>query len=93
MVVGAARIELRVHGSRSLKEKRAVVNAIRARLRGRFNISLAEVDAQDTWQRIVLGLATVANDASSARRRLEGAIDFVEKLHLAEVVEQEIETL
>jgi len=91
MFVGAARVELRIHGSRSLKEKRGVVRSIIQRLRNRFNVSVAEVDGQDTWQRAVLGLAGVGSDAQDLRVRLEKAIDFVADLHLAEVMDQEVE--
>jgi uncharacterized protein YlxP (DUF503 family) len=91
MVVGAARVELHVHGSQSLKEKRGVVRSSTQRLRNRFNVSVAEVGGQDTWQRAVLGLAVAANEAPAARRRLEEAIEFIEGLHLAEVLDQEVE--
>lgn len=93
MVVGAARVELHVHGSQSLKQKRGVIRSIAQRVRNRFNVSLVEVGGQDTWQRATLGLATVGHDGLEARRRLEQAIDFIEDLHLAEVVDQEIEIL
>ncbi len=89
MVVGAARVELHVHGSQSLKQKRGVVKSILQRTRNRFNVSAAEVGGQDTWQIAVLGLTTVANEGLAVRRRLEKAIDFIEDLHLAEVVDQE----
>ena len=91
MVVGAARVELHVHGSQSLKEKRGVVRSITQRVRNRFNVSVAEVGGQDTWQIAVLGLAVAANEAPLARRRLEQAIDFIADLHLAEVIDQEVE--
>ena len=39
MVIGAARVELHVHGSQSLKQKRGVVRAISQRLRNRFNVA------------------------------------------------------
>lgn len=93
MVVGAARVELHVHGSQSLKQKRGVVRSITQRLRNRFNLSVAEVGGQDTWQIAVIGLATAANEAETARRRLEKAVDFIEDLHLAEVIGQEISIL
>ncbi len=93
MVVAAARVELRVHGSRSLKEKRGVVQSIKQRVRNRFNVAVAEVGGQDTWQIAVIGLATVAEEAQDARRRLESAIDFIVDLHLAEVIDQEVEIL
>jgi uncharacterized protein len=91
MVVGAARVELHVHGSQSLKEKRGVVRSITQRVRNRFNVSVAEVGGQGTWQIAVLGLAVAANEAPAARRRLEQAIDFIAELHLAEVIDQEVE--
>jgi uncharacterized protein YlxP (DUF503 family) len=93
MVIGAARVELHVHGSQSLKQKRGVVRAISQRLRNRFNVAVAEVGGQGTWQRATLGICTVSMDSQSARRRLEKAIDFIEDLHLAEVVDQEVEVL
>lgn len=93
MVIGAARVELHVHSSQSLKQKRGVVRAISQRVRNRFNVSVAEVGGQGTWQRVVLGISTVSGDAQSARRRLEKAIDFIEDLHLAEVIDQEVEIL
>jgi len=93
MVVGAARVELRVHGSQSLKQKRGVVRSISQRLRNRFNVAVAEVGGQGTWQIAVLGISTVSTDRQSARRRLETAIDFIEDLHLAEVIDQEVEIL
>jgi uncharacterized protein YlxP (DUF503 family) len=91
MIVGAARVELHVHGSHSLKEKRGVVRSITQRVRNRFNVSVAEVGGQDTWQIVVLGLALAANESGTARRRLEQAIDFIADLHLAEVIDQEVE--
>ena len=91
MFLGSARVELRVHGSRSLKEKRGVVRSITQRVRNRFNVSVAEVEGQDTWQRAVLGLAGVGTDAQDLRVRLEKAIDFIDELHLAEVRDQEVE--
>ena len=93
MVIGAARVELHVHGSQSLKQKRGVVRAISQRVRNRFNVAVAEVGGQGTWQSVVLGICTVSGDGQSARRRLEKAIDFIEDLHLAEVIDQEVEIL
>ena len=93
MVIGAARVELHVHGSQSLKQKRGVVRAISQRVRNRFNVAVAEVGGQGTWQCVVLGICTVSGDGQSARRRLEKAIDFIEDLHLAEVTDQEVEIL
>jgi uncharacterized protein YlxP (DUF503 family) len=93
MFVAAARVELHVHGSQSLKQKRGVISSIKQRVRNQFNVSVAEVGGQDTWQIAVLGLAAVSGEAQEARTRLEKAIDFIEGLHLAEVTDQEVEIL
>jgi uncharacterized protein YlxP (DUF503 family) len=91
MLVGAAVVEIHVHGSQSLKQKRGVVRSIVQRLRNRFNLSVAEVGGQDTWQRATLGLAIAGSDHTTLRRQLEKAVGFVEDLHLAEVTGSEIE--
>jgi uncharacterized protein YlxP (DUF503 family) len=93
MIVGAAVIELHVHGSQSLKEKRGVVRSVVQRLRNRFNVSVAEIGGQDTWQRAVLGIAATGNDRSYVRGQLNRALEFVEDLHLAEVIGGDVEIL
>jgi hypothetical protein len=93
MFVAAARVELHVHGSQSLKQKRGVLQSIKQRVRNEFNVSIAEVGGQDTWQVAVLGLAAVSEEAQDARVRLERAIDFIAGLHLAEVTDQAVEIL
>ena len=93
MRVGAGLIELHIHGSQSLKQKRGVVKSIIRRLRNRYNISVAEVGGQDTWQRAVLGLAVVGLDAQTVRKRIGVAVEFVESLHLAEIRDSDVEVL
>ena len=93
MVVGAMEVELHVHASRSLKEKRSVIRSIVARVRNEFNVAVAEVGGQDTWQWAVLGMAAVGHDAVSVRAVLERVVDFIESLHLAEVRDQSLAVL
>jgi uncharacterized protein YlxP (DUF503 family) len=91
MVVGVALVEIHVHGSRSLKEKRGVVRSLSSRVRRRFNLAVAEVGGQGTWQRAVLGFTTLGNDSGLVRGVLERAIVFVEDQHLGEVTGSEVE--
>jgi len=93
MIVGAAVVEIHVHGSRSLKQKRGVVRSIVQRVRNRFNLAVSEVGGQGTWQRAVLGLAATGSEAKRVRSVLEGAIAFIEELHLAEVRGTDIEII
>jgi uncharacterized protein YlxP (DUF503 family) len=93
MHVGAALVELHIEGSRSLKEKRGVIRSITQRVRNRFNVSVAEVDGQDTWTWALIGLTTTGHDPVAIRRVLERVVDFVEDLHLAEVRAADVELL
>jgi uncharacterized protein YlxP (DUF503 family) len=91
MIVGAAAVEIRIHGSQSLKQKRGVVRSISQRVRNRFNLSVAEVGGQDRWQFAVLGLSAAGADAALVRRVLDRALRFIEELQLAEVVNTDVE--
>ncbi|MCC6963661.1 MAG: DUF503 domain-containing protein [candidate division Zixibacteria bacterium] len=62
MHLASLRIVLHIPQSRSLKDKRHVIRAIKDRLKNKFNISVAEIDDNDLWQRATLGVAVVAND-------------------------------
>jgi hypothetical protein len=93
MIVGAAVVELHVHGSQSLKQKRGVVRSIVQRVRNRFNVSIAEIGGQDTWQRALLGIAATGNDHRYVRGLLDRSLAFVEDLHLAEVIGSDVELL
>jgi uncharacterized protein YlxP (DUF503 family) len=93
MIVGAAAVEIHVHGSQSLKAKRGVVRSITQRVRNRFNLSIAEVGGQDTWQLAVLGLTAVGSDRQKVRRVIERAVAFIEDLNLAEVLRSDVELL
>ncbi len=93
MIVGAAIVEIRIHGSRSLKQKRGVVRSNAQRVRNRFNVSVAEVGGQDTWQFAEIGLCTSGSDRERVRGLIERTLGFIEELHLAEVIQTDVEIL
>jgi uncharacterized protein len=68
VLAAACRFDLRIPGVRSLKEKRHVVKSLTGSLRSKFNVSVAEVDHHDLWQRTALGVAVVAPDGHQLRR-------------------------
>lgn len=68
MYAAAIRVELRIRGARSLKEKRRTVKSVIADLQRTFGVSVAEVDHQDLWQRATLGVAVVAPQAGHLDR-------------------------
>jgi hypothetical protein len=93
MIVGACVVELHIEGAQSLKAKRGVIRSIVRRVRNEFNLAVSEIGGQDTWQYAVLGLAAAGMDAATVRSVLERAGDFIEELHLARVLSNDIEVI
>ena len=91
MVVGLGRIVYRIHDCRSLKGKRKVVKAIVARLRNRFNASVAEVGANDVYQRAEIGFSMVGNDRALINSKVDKLFNQAEDMGLAEVIDSEME--
>lgn len=69
--VGVITFELRLDESHSLKDKRHFVKGLKDRLRTRFNVSVAEIDYQDSWQRGLVAVAVVSGDQKHAEQVLQ----------------------
>jgi len=91
MVVGSLQVRMLVREARSLKDKRQVLNSIKDRLRNQFNVSVAEVDAQENRQMIVLGFAAVGNEAAHVRTVLEHIVQALRSHPVAEFLDHELE--
>lgn len=91
MVVGVLKLTLFLPENHSLKGKRGVLNKIKSRVTNSFNVSIAECDGQDLWQRAVLGVSQVGSDAAYVDGALRQVVRFIEDLHVAEVGEDTIE--
>jgi uncharacterized protein len=93
MVVGVGIVTFRIHDCRSLKEKRKVVKAIVARLRNHFNAAVAEVGANDIYQRAEIGFSVVGNDRGRVNAKLDKMFNMAEDLGLAEILETDLEII
>ncbi len=86
MPIGVLEIDLYIPHSSSLKEKRYVLRSIKDRVK-KFNVSVAEVDAQDLWQRSRLMVAVVSNDSSLANSILSKVIGTIEQEKRVQVLD------
>jgi hypothetical protein len=77
MLVGVMTAQMYMQGIASLKEKRTIVKGVIGRLKSRFNISIAEVDHQDSKTSAVLGIAVVSNDAQFIDQQLDAILRFM----------------
>jgi|HubBroStandDraft_6_1064221.scaffolds.fasta_scaffold156435_3 uncharacterized protein YlxP (DUF503 family) len=80
MFVGVLRLTFHIAHARSLKDKRRVVQKFRDRVRSRFDVSIAEVAAQDLHQRAVFGVGVVSGDAAVCDSVLEQVARAAESL-------------
>lgn len=79
MIVGVLTAQLHMQGINSLKEKRGIVKSVIGRLKSRFNISIAEVDHQDSKTSAVIAVAIVANETGFINNRFESILSFMQK--------------
>jgi uncharacterized protein YlxP (DUF503 family) len=82
MHVGVARVALHLAENSSLKGKRVVVKSVVQRVRNRFNVAIAEIDSQDAWELITLGIVCVSDDRRHTNEMLSKVIDFIETQRL-----------
>ncbi len=68
-------LELRIEAAHSLKDKRQVVRSLKDKLRAGFNVSVAELDSTDLWQRATIGVVSI----SDSRDYLRGLMENVER--------------
>jgi len=90
MVVGVAKIEFFFPYCQSLKEKRQILKSLMARTQNRHNISIAEVDFHDLWQRSTVGISCVSREEHRVRQTLSRIEEALHGLDEAVVVSHQI---
>jgi uncharacterized protein YlxP (DUF503 family) len=93
MVVGVLRLTLFLPENNSLKGKRHVLQAIKSRVRNKFNVSIAESDHHDVWQSAELGICQVGSDRAFVDSALREVVNFIERLGLAPLGGEQLEFL
>jgi len=77
MIVGVITAHLSMQGVTSLKGKRSIVKSVIGRLKSRFNVSIAEVDNQDSKTSAVIAMAIVSNEARFIDQQFDALINFM----------------
>lgn len=93
MTIGLLQLDLLMRGSRSLKDKRRVVQSLKQRLRSRFNCSVAETGHLDSWGRSRLSVCVVSNESAHADEQLQEIVRFASMDRNAELADYSIEML
>lgn len=77
MLIGVLETHLNLQGVTSLKAKRSIIKSLMGRLKSRFNVSISEVDHQDSKTVAVIGVAIVSNDARFLDQQIDTILDFM----------------
>lgn len=77
MVIGCLQARLSIPSAQSLKDKRMVLRSLKDRMLNKMNVSVAEVDYQDSWKSCLLAVVTVAAEKDVVERRLAEVSEFI----------------
>jgi uncharacterized protein YlxP (DUF503 family) len=90
MLLAALRVDVRIPGCTSLKEKRHVVKALANGIRSTFEVAVAETGFQDTWQRAELGVAAVGSEGYHLKKVMHSVQKFVDRFGEVELIHAEL---
>ena len=94
MNVGVARVSLRIPENMDLKGKRQVLKSIIGRVKSRFDVAVAEVDKNDSWQMAAIGICCISNDKRHSNEVLSKVVNFIEKSRFdVEILDYSIEII
>lgn len=91
MFIGVCTIEMHIPDSGSLKDKRRSLRGLKDRIRNAFNVSVAEVDDNDLWQKASLAVAAISNDKSHLNRTLDLVLNMVRAVPDVNLLDYHIE--
>ncbi|OEH92317.1 DUF503 domain-containing protein [Bacillus solimangrovi] len=77
-MIGVVRCECIIYDAQSLKDKRSITKRVIERIRNRFNVSIAETDHHQVWQRTEFTVAVAAREQVTAEKELNRVMEFID---------------
>ena len=77
MLIGVLEVHLNLSGVTSLKAKRSIIKSLMGRINSRFNVSISEVNRQDSKSVAIIGLAIVSNDTRFLDQQIDTILNFM----------------
>ena len=93
MPVGLLTLELHIPDAQSLKDKRQVLRSLKDKLRGKFNVAVAELDFHDTWQRSVVGVVTLSNEQRHVEESLQHVLEEADSILGSFLIGQQVDII
>lgn len=93
MFIGILRVEFRLHGNESLKDKRRVAQSLKQKIRNKFNVAVAETGSQDSMDYLALSVVSLSNERRHLESRMSKCLNMIEAASDEELVYDDIEIL
>jgi uncharacterized protein YlxP (DUF503 family) len=91
MFIGVCTFEVHIPDSGSLKTKRQSLRSLKDRIQRKFNVSVAEIEDNDLWQKSTLAVAAVSNDRTHLNQTLDHMLDVVRAVPELDLIDHHIE--
>ncbi len=86
-------IELHIPASESLKDRRQAVTSVKERLKGHYNVSVAEIGDTEKWQLATLAICAVSSDGRRLGQLMQAIVRKIDSWRIAEIIQHQIEIL
>jgi uncharacterized protein YlxP (DUF503 family) len=93
MIIGLLTLDLLIPPCGSLKEKRTTIKSIKDKIRNKYNVSIAEIDFQDKWQRARIAVVQVGNDYQYIEKNLNSVFKIIDTYGIIEITNHSVEYL
>jgi uncharacterized protein YlxP (DUF503 family) len=96
MPIAKLTVEISIPHAQSLKDRRQVVRSLKDKLRHGFNVSVAELDDANLWNRATLGIAAISGSSAyldGQMREVDDALNRLANTLGAEIVDSWVEVL
>ena len=93
MVIGISRLDIFLPENHSLKEKRQAIRRIVERTKGKFNISIMEVEQTNLWQKATIGFAAVGVNQDHVNATIDNVAEYVESMYIGKVIGSKTEIM
>ncbi len=93
MTIGILKLALFIQDANSLKEKRMILHSLKAKLRNKFNVAVAQIGDEDKWQKATFAIVGVERDRRNINSTLSGIINFIEEFNGIDLISHEMELI
>ena len=89
-MISVCQVEIYIYESNSLKDKRRILKSIIDKLKSKYNITIAETDYNEKWNRSVITFAAVSNSGKFSDKIINKVLRIIENDNRIEVTKNEL---